>query len=219
MEKRGVLVVGAPQSGKTLLIRQLVYVSERAAGRDYAVATGERRGGAGRKGGAEKGAAMLAANLPPLPKDKRETAPTIGMSVDSVRWKSTTLELREVGSALSKRWPDYLRDSACSNLLFVVDASSVVRSFEAKVDFYELVSDIMSGQCGNGWRVVLALNKQDLPGSFDADALLRVSDLRKECCGASTPISHICKAEVSAVDETGVAGLLDLLASDSGEEG
>ena len=115
-----------------------------------------------------------------------------------------------------RRWATYLEDTACSTLLFVVDASSVIRSFEAKVDFYELVSDISSGKCGKGWTIVVALNKHDLPGTFDAEEFLCVSELRQECCGIgggppSTPISRVCSVDVSAVKGTGVVDLLEVL--------
>lgn len=142
-----VLVVGGEESGKSILIRRIKEI--------------------------------LNANDAWNPDESSEaTLPTVGVELHTISLSATTfVDIREMGSALSSRWENYLPD--CSHIMFLIDTSDFGSLTSSMVLLHELLANdaLLLGK-----PILIALNKVDL---VDAQTLvmvnnfLRVEELKK----------------------------------------
>ncbi|XP_076288220.1 ADP-ribosylation factor-like protein 13B [Lasioglossum baleicum] len=93
----------------------------------------------------------------------RNVLPTIGFRTVSLRYKSYTVKIYDIGGSPQIRslWTKYY--SGIHGLIYVVDASDISRLTENRVVFGELVSH----ECISGKPILLLANKQDINGSID----------------------------------------------------
>ncbi|XP_076656334.1 ADP-ribosylation factor-like protein 13B [Halictus rubicundus] len=93
----------------------------------------------------------------------RNVLPTIGFRTVSLKYKSYTVKIYDIGGSPQIRslWTKYY--SGIHGLIYVVDASDISRLTENRVVFGELVSH----ECISGKPILLLANKQDISGSID----------------------------------------------------
>ncbi|XP_071864878.1 ADP-ribosylation factor-like protein 13B isoform X1 [Bombus fervidus] len=103
----------------------------------------------------------------------KTTLPTIGFHVVSLKYKSYTVKIYDVGgsSQIRSLWPKYY--NGIHGLIYVVDASDISRLTENKVVFGELIShEYISGK-----PLLLLANKQDINGAIDELDLVENLDI------------------------------------------
>ncbi|XP_078033249.1 ADP-ribosylation factor-like protein 2 [Augochlora pura] len=93
----------------------------------------------------------------------RNVLPTIGFRTVSLKYKSYTVKIYDIGGSPQIRslWTKYY--SGIHGLIYVVDASDISRLTENRVVFGELISH----ECISGKPLLLLANKQDVNGSID----------------------------------------------------
>ncbi|XP_033332374.1 uncharacterized protein LOC117223890 [Megalopta genalis] len=93
----------------------------------------------------------------------RNVLPTIGFRTVSLKYKSYTVKIYDIGGSPQIRslWTKYY--SGIHGLIYVVDASDISRLTENRVVFGELISH----ECISGKPLLLLANKQDINGSID----------------------------------------------------
>eukprot|EP01062_Namystynia_karyoxenos_P021401 TRINITY_DN1813_c2_g1_i2.p2 TRINITY_DN1813_c2_g1~~TRINITY_DN1813_c2_g1_i2.p2 ORF type:complete len:210 (+),score=58.53 TRINITY_DN1813_c2_g1_i2:71-631(+) len=88
-----------------------------------------------------------------------ETVPTIGFNIETVRAKSLTLTIYDLGGQdkLRPLWRVYHQSS--EGVIFVVDSHDADRMAQAREELHNtLASDLLAGAC-----LLVLANKQDLP--------------------------------------------------------
>lgn len=105
------------------------------------------------------------------------TLPTVGVELNTIALRNgRDIDLREVGSALSSRWENYLED--CKGMIFVVDVSDIANVATSLVLLHELLAayHLMADK-----PILLALNKTDLTDNENVAQVsnaLRIDELK-----------------------------------------
>ncbi|OAD54632.1 ADP-ribosylation factor-like protein 13B [Eufriesea mexicana] len=105
----------------------------------------------------------------------KTTLPTMGFHTISLKYKSYTIKIYDVGgsSQIRSLWPKYY--NGIHGLIYVVDASDISRLTENKVVFGELIShEYISGK-----PLLLLANKQDINGAIDELDLVENLDVER----------------------------------------
>ncbi|KAF3427470.1 hypothetical protein E2986_03225 [Frieseomelitta varia] len=103
----------------------------------------------------------------------KTTLPTMGFHVVSLKYKSYTVKIYDIGgsSQIRSLWLKYY--NGIHGLIYVVDASDISRLTENKVVFGELIShEYISGK-----PLLLLANKQDINGAIDELDLVENLDI------------------------------------------
>ncbi|XP_076175421.1 ADP-ribosylation factor-like protein 13B [Ptiloglossa arizonensis] len=105
----------------------------------------------------------------------KNVLPTIGFRTISLRYKSYTVKIYDIGgsSQIRSLWTKYY--SGIHGLIYVVDASDISRLTENKVVFGELISH----ECISGKPLLLLANKQDISGAIDELDLVENLDVER----------------------------------------
>jgi GTPase SAR1 family protein len=106
------------------------------------------------------------------------TIPTVGVDISTVEINKTSVEIREIGSAMASRWETYLPE--CQALMFLVDISDLGFLASALVLLHEVLSNKSSLY---GKPIAIVFNKADLCSDSTTEAMfenvLRLEELRQ----------------------------------------
>ncbi|CAH8250916.1 unnamed protein product [Arabidopsis lyrata] len=106
------------------------------------------------------------------------TMPTVGLNVESVRYKDSILSFWEMGGQQCYKWfpisKHYFQDIA--GLVLVVDSTDRDQIEEAK-DFLNVVIDEIQGSVPDNVAVLVYGNKHEVPGAMSASEISNKLDL------------------------------------------
>ncbi|KZC09895.1 ADP-ribosylation factor-like protein 13B [Dufourea novaeangliae] len=132
----------------------------------------------------------------------KNVLPTIGFRTVSLKYKSYTVKLYDIGgnSQIRSLWTKYY--SGIHGLIYVVDASDISRLTENKVVFGELISH----ECISGKPLLLLANKQDVNGAIDELDLVENLDIEHAAntmkCPTRVEICSCIEGESQLKDST-----------------
>ena len=129
--------------------------------------------------------------------------PTVGVEINTITLQTgETLTLREIGSAISSRWDNYIPD--CAHIVFLVDASDLGHVASAIVLLQEILSN---AHHLIGKSILIALNKTDLMNKHSlviARNIMRVEELQQQS-GCAKESKQGCHDQDIVIDNVAVA--------------
>ena len=105
--------------------------------------------------------------------EHRQTIPTIGFNVETVKYKNLDLTIWDIGGQekIRKLWRHYYNN--IDVVIFVIDSNDIGRLPEVKEELHQLLSEDQLRKS----RVLIYSNKIDLPDSIDCGDIAKKIDL------------------------------------------
>eukprot|EP00922_Rhytidocystis_sp_ex-Travisia-forbesii_P006920 GHVS01010119.1.p1 GENE.GHVS01010119.1~~GHVS01010119.1.p1 ORF type:complete len:186 (-),score=20.21 GHVS01010119.1:141-698(-) len=140
-----------------------------------------------------------------LCEDVDSISPTLGFNINTVQYKTFSLNIWDVGGQKSLRsyWRNYFEET--EGLVWVVDAADVPRLHDCKQELHRLLKE----ERLMGASLLVLANKQDLSNAFTSEQIQQALDL-----DALTLSRHWCVRACSAKTGEGLMDGVDWLVDD-----
>lgn len=96
----------------------------------------------------------------------QESVPTIGLNVESIKYKNLELLVFDLGGKVRSLWSHYYENLDC--VIFVVDSSDRVRVKVVREEMMKLTTDLKNNKAS----ILVMFNKQDLDNCIDFKTLI-----------------------------------------------